>query len=176
LTEEEVREIRGRLGDFEFNRESYGVLVKMGPKAFPVYETILADPKSDPDSVTRIFSVLAAVDADRSRFVEPAVQRLADPEWGVRLSAVKCLAKIGSSRDGAPIVVLLADENPLVVFAAAKTLVAIGDRRTLAAMDVWLNSGVNRHDHADLRRHVAKCRDELKQRLDKEAKEKPPGK
>src|SRR5437867_5896722 len=98
-TEEEAREIRTRLRDFEFGQKSYGILVKMGPKAFPVYEAILADPKSDPDSVARIFVVLEHVDADRSRFVEPAVQRLTDPESQVRIFAVRCLGKIGSSRD-----------------------------------------------------------------------------
>ena len=60
---------------------------------------------------------------------------------------------------------------------AATTLVAIGDQRTVAALDVWLNSSSNWGDRV-LREHVTKCRDELKQRLDKEAKEKAksPGK
>src|SRR5947207_9663819 len=78
--EEVEMKVRGALRDFEFGRESYRTLIELGPKAFPVYEAILAYPKSDPQTIARIFVVLADIDADRSRFVEPTVQRLADPE------------------------------------------------------------------------------------------------
>jgi hypothetical protein len=167
--DEQAEKIRGMLRSFEFNRKNYGILVGMGAKAFPAYEAILADPKTDPDSVGCIFTVLESVDADRGRFVDPAVRWLANPNWEARVYIVRCLGKIGSSREVAPVVALLADERPSVAFAAATTLVAIGDRRALAAMDIWLNSGSNRGDKA-LREHVAKCRDELKQRLEKEKK------
>jgi hypothetical protein len=141
----------------------------MGAKAFPVYEAILADPKSVPDSVARIFVVLEHVDADRGRFGEPAVRWLANPNWRTRFYTVRCLGKIGSSREVAPVVALLADEHPEVVVVAARTLAAIGDQRAVAALDIWLNSGSNRNNEA-LREHVAKCRDELRRRLEKEKK------
>jgi HEAT repeat protein len=140
--DEQAEKIRGMLRDFEFGRHSFKPLVGMGAKAFPVYEAILADPKSDPDSVARIFVVLEHVDADRGRFGEPAVRWLISSEWEPRLSTVRCLGKIGSSQELAPVVALLADEHPEVV-VAARTLVAIGDQRALAAMDIWLNSGSN---------------------------------
>jgi hypothetical protein len=170
--DEQAEKIRGMLRSFEFNQKIYRILVEMGTKAFPAYEAILADPKTDPDSVGCIFAVLESVDADRGRFVDPAVRWLANPNWEARLYIVRCLGKIGSSREVAPVVALLADENPEVVAVAARTLVAIGDQRALAAMDIWLNSGSNRNNEV-LRKLVAESRDELKQRLEKEKK---PGK
>ena len=56
---------------------------------------------------------------------------------------------------------------------AATVLLAIGDERTVVAMDVWLNSDMRRYNPADdewVRKHVIKCRDELKQRLEKQKK------
>ena len=155
--------MRRLLSGIEF-KEQPPALIKMGDKAFPAYAVILADPKSKPQHISRAMGIIAIVPGDRSRFVEPAVQLLGHHDWLIRLSAAQLVGKIGNVRDVAPVVALLADEKWEVSFAAAKTLAAIGDRRTLTALDVWLNSGKNRDD-AELRKHVAKYRDELKQRL-----------
>ncbi len=85
----------------------------------------------------------------------------------MRVFAVRLLGQIGSERDTPPIVALLSDKDPTISCNAATTLQAIGNHRTLTALDVWLNSG-NHQDNEVLRKHVAKCRDELKQRLEKE--------
>lgn len=173
MTVEEVREVLDR-DEFKVQRS---VLIKLGKKAFPAYEAILRDTKSDPIHLVCVLNVVSVVPEDRSRFVEPTVLRLADPHRGVRYNATMLLGKIGSSRDALPVVALLADQQIENVYAAANTLAAIGDYRTVTAMDVWLVSG-NRFDDAHLLAHVKKCRDELKARLDKEKqqKEKPPGK
>jgi len=157
--------IRPLLRGAEF--EQFNTLVAMGEKVFPAFETILADEKTDPLSIARILTVLRSMEGDRKRFVEPSVVRLADRKPTVRWSAVMLLAQIGGPSDIAPIVALLADDDPTVVFQAAVALKSIGNYRTVSAMDVWLNSG-NRRDVKQLIQHVAKCRDELKQRLDKE--------
>lgn len=155
------------------NRIAFARAGGFSPAAFPLYARILDDPKEDSYIVEQTLWVLSKVNADRSRFLERAVAKLADAHPGVRLTAVELLAQIGSEQDAAPVVALLADEKWEVPFAAAKALAAIGDRRTLAAMDVWLNSGLHRANVAEYeaqRKHVAKCRDELKQRLEKAKK------
>lgn len=173
----DIDTIRDMLSVIEFKQERTD-LIALGAKAFPVYEQILDDPKATHGEIGRIFGVLAAVKADRSRFLEHAIAGLASPDKGVRRAVVALLAQIGSSRDAAPVVALLSDTDWTISLAAAKTLAAIGDRRALAAMNVWLNSGSPLKDRNERfnelhRQDVAKCRDELKQRLDKA---KPPGK
>jgi HEAT repeat protein len=157
------------LRDVEPNSKSRQTLVGMGRRAFPVYEAILSDPKSDPYSVERTFAILREVDADRRQFLEYAVQRLADANSDIRAAALFLLEKIGSPRDAQPVVALLSDKKSLIAEAAATVLLALGDQRTVVAMDVWLNSESHR-DKEWLRKHVAKCRAELKQRLGKAKK------
>jgi HEAT repeat protein len=107
-------------------------------------------------------------------FVEPRLAAVvAHSHPDVRRTAVILLGQIGSERDAARVVALLSDEEWTIPFAAAKALAAIGDRRAPAAMDVWLNSGLHRANAAEYeaqRKHVIKCRDELKERLDKAKK------
>lgn len=165
--------IRYMLRDVEPNSKSRQTLVGMGRRAFPVYEAILSDPKSDPYTVERTFAILREVDADRSQFRDYAVQRLADPNWDLRTAALFLLEKIGGPRETPPIVAILSDKKPGVARGAATVLLAIGDERTVVAMDVWLNSDMRRDDPRGdewVRKHVAECRDKLKQRLEKEKK------
>jgi HEAT repeat protein len=164
----DISTVRHMLRVDEFKQERAD-LIALGAKTFPAYEQILKDPKAGRDEISRIFGVLSAVNADRNQFLEHAIAGLTSSDTVVRLSAVALLGQIGSERDVAPVVALLSDETWEVSFAAAKTLAAIGDRRALAAMNVWLNSGLHRANAAGYeaqRKHVIKCRDELKERLD----------
>ena len=171
VTEAEIKQVRGLLNGCEF-KEQRAVLIKMGNKVYPAFQVILADSNSEPVHIERAMGVIASVSGERGQFIDPAVHYLSDRAWEVRWSAVHLLEEIGSSRDTAPVVALLSDERREVSYAAAKALIAIGDQRTVAAMDVWLNSG-NHRDIEQLLAHVKKCRDELKERL---KKAKPPAK
>ena len=150
-------------------------LIKLGERLFPTYLLILTAKDVEADEITRIFLALAAVKSDRSQFLEYVITGLSHRDDGVRRSAVQLLAHIGSSRDIAAVVALLSDKEWTVSIVAAKTLVAIGDRRALAAMDVWLATSYPRADRnarfdETHRQDIAKYRDELKARLDKEKK------
>lgn len=147
-------------------------LEKLGEKAFPAYVKILDRGGPFPSDISNIFYVLTQVKADRSRFLEYAINGLAHKNVSVRYNAVQLLAQIGCAKDTAPVVALLSDKQWEIPFAAAKTLAAIGDRRTVDAFDVWLQTdGIQREDR-QLLEHVKKCREELKARLDKAASEK----
>ena len=153
-------------------------LVRLGaytPAAFPLYCRILENPAEDRYIVGRTLYALSRSKGDRSQFVDLVVRRLADKHVSTRSSAVILLAQIGSARDAAPVVALLSDKEWTIPIAAAKTLAAIGDERALVALDVWLLSG-SYHDHKVVREHVMKSRDELKERLEREKKQKPPEK
>lgn len=170
-TDDEIRELLRPTDDKQLRQ----YLIALGEKAFPAYKRILADPHAD--EAGRIFSVLTVVKADPHCFLEQAITGLTHSDFFARLTAAGLLARIGSAHDAAPVVALLSDKRWEVPFAAAKTLAVIGDQRTLTAMDVWLNSAIHRDNAAEYeaqRKHIAKCRDELKQRLDKQKKQ--PGK
>ncbi len=171
------RAIRLMLTAIEFKGERK-LLVQHGEKIFPCFERILADPDANSTELTRLFIVLTAAKADRSRFLEPAVAKLSHSDKSVRRVAVSLLGEIGSERDAAPIVALLADEEFTVGVAAAKTLSTIGGPRELAALNIWLKvtkpenySKEWQGSHEGLRKNVTKSRDALKARLD-EAKAK----
>lgn len=149
-------------------------LIQLGEKVFPAFEAILSDPKAKPHQVARIFGVLYAVKADRRRFLEHAVRGLANADSKTRWAAVELLGQIGTPAEASPVVALLSDGNrvadQVIVYSAAKTLAAIGGPREVIAMDVWLLGASHRND-PQLRRHVAQCRDKLKERLDKMPKD-----
>lgn len=173
-SDEEIYDVRQMLKAHEF-KEERRALIEIGERAFPIYFRILNRKDVDSEEVSRIFGILAAVKADRSQFLKQAIGGLSSQNTGVRLTATLLLGEIGSARDTAPMVALLSDEEWTVGIAAAKALAKIGDRRALTAMDVWLNSsspGRHRNEQLDkaLRKHIAKYRDELKQRLEKEKK------
>ncbi len=176
MTASDESAVRELLKAIEFKQGARDELAKLGgysSNAFPLYARILDDPKENGRMAVRTLIVLSEIKADRSQFLERAVAKLAHTRPSVRRTAVGLLAQIGSERDAAPIVALLWDEAWEIPFAAADTLVAIGDRRSLAAMDVWLNSSIHYADAAGQRKHVIKCREELKARLDKEKATKP---
>lgn len=140
-------------------------LIRMGEKAFPAYEAILSDPKSESVEVCGVFGLIYHVKGDRRRFREYALARFTDSDYGVRRTAVWILGSIGSQAEASPVVALLSDDHTIVAYAAATTLAAIGGPNEVVAMDLWLR-GVSYRDDAQLRQHVEKCRDDLKKRLD----------
>lgn len=144
-------------------------LIELGARLFPAYERILAQRNKYPREVIGILSVLPSVNADRSRFVDPAIELLAVPAPDLRMGALRLLAEIGRVSDAPPVVALLSDEDYSCAYNAAVTLAAIGGPRELAAFDVWFVTNPRRKNE-ELRQHVAKCRDELKLRLEKEKK------
>jgi len=154
-------------------------LIQLGERVFPIFRAILVAKDVQDREISRMFGTLAEMKADRSQFLEHVIAGLSNESAGVRGAAVQLLAQIGSTRDTAPIVALLSDKEWTNSISAAKTLAAIGDRRALAAVDIWLNSSSPRQHDGDklseqLRKHVTKYRDELRQRLEKEKKS--PGK
>ena len=136
-------------------------LIRMGEKAFPAYEAILSDPKSPHYEVCGVLVLLRDVKADRRCFLKHAISRLTDAQDGVRLCAVTLLEYIGTTVEASPVVALLSDEDTSIVYATARTLAAIGGSNEVVAMDIWLRGARYRYD-ADIRKHVQKCRDELR--------------
>lgn len=173
-----VVQVKKLLYGHEF-KQQYATLVEMGEIAFPAFEAILTNPDVDPEEIQRIFVVLKSVKCDRSRFVEKAVERLGDSNARVRGSSVELLACIGSERDSQLLHILLSDGVTSIGYRAATTLATIGGNRDLTAFNVWLIISDHKRftpgkqaSHDSLREHVAKCRDELKARLDKEKTQK----
>lgn len=147
-------------------------LLELGPKAFPVYEKLLADPKTNSGQVSRIFSVLREVPGDRSSFLETAIKNLTNPSFSVRYSAIRLVGAIGSERDTAPLVASLYDKEIGIISAAAEALAEIGGRRELVAFDVWLRAAKARGIGKPLIDMLRKHRDALEFRLKLEEKNK----
>ncbi len=160
-----LEKVRQLLNGFQFKDEQTRPLFEMGEAAFPIFESILKDPKSESMHVRRVMSLLASMKTDRRRFVEPAVARLLDADEGVRWRAVQLLGEIGSEHDTAPIVAMLSDKETVVHHAAAESLAKIGGKRDLVAMDAWLKTGSGEHRDLESMRHVKECRDKLEKRL-----------
>ena len=156
-------------------KEGYQKLVDLGSRAFDAYQVILADESVSAHELSRIFSVLARVEADRKPFLEHAVRSLVHTDRTVRLCAVNLVGKIGGPAETAPLVALLSDGHTVathtIPYAAATALAAIGGPREVVAMEAWLLGG-SHPDDKPLREHVKKCRDELTARLAKESKKK----
>lgn len=160
-----VERVRDLLTGKQFKEQS-NELIRMGAAAFPAYETILVDPVSLPRHIARIFIVLCSVKENRARFLDSTVRRLADADADVRGRALLLLEQIGSEQDIPPVVALLSDTDTTISYRAATVLLALGNLRSVTAIDVWLNSG-NHREQTELRQYVTKCRDDLKQRLEK---------
>lgn len=148
-------------------------LAQMGDKAFPAFETILADATAEPRLVAAVLLVVRDVKADRRRFIEPAVRALAHQSSNVRSKALQLLAQIGTAREAPPVVALLNEgDNEYatigIAFNAARTLVAIGGPSELRAMDVWLVGAAN--PRFPIRTFVKTQRDLLEKRLTEAAK------
>jgi hypothetical protein len=139
-------------------------LREMGEIAFPAYETILANPKSDPRIVRSAMEVLISMRVDR-RFVNLVVDRLADSSWVVRWKALVFLRVHGSEWDTAPVIALMSDKELDVRYEAATVLEKIGGKRDLIAMDAWLKTGSALRDEKEFLSHVKDCRNKLEKRL-----------
>lgn len=142
-----------------------GKLLKLGVRAFPIYDSLLADPKLEDLHASRIFAVLCDVKGDRTRYLVSAQLALRNPNWHVRSAAVRFLAHIASPRDTSPIVAVLFDNNDVVAHAAATTLAAIGGPNDLIAMDVYLRSTAVQGAHPAFLAEITKQRDRLRERL-----------
>ncbi len=160
-TVEHVREI---LRGFERADKVDKRLIEFGPRAFPAYEAIIADPKSESREIVLLFGAVGDIKADRKQFLDLAAARLNDSSSNVRRAALLLLNEIGSDRDTSPIVALLSDEDKLVRRTAAKTLSRIGGKRDLVAMDIWLKTG-NYQGEVQHLQHVKDCRSALEKRL-----------
>lgn len=168
VTESAVRDMLGG-DDFPGAR----TLRTLGKRAFPAFETILKDPNTRPIHIARIFGTLRAVDGDRSQFHDQAIQRLGDSDHSIQIQAAALVGEIGNEKDACLLLVLLSDELT-VAYSAAQALVKIGGPAELTAMNLWLKvsdhkryTTEHQNDNNQLRKHVTKFRDELKERLDK---------
>lgn len=171
ISEKDVQELLTPK-DFTDGRET---LLKIGIGAFEAYDRLLVDPNLPSQKVVLIYHVLMDLDVDRQRFHQPAIQHIMHSDPYVRLNAAKLLGEIGSQQDIAPLVALLGDQSYYVINNSATALKSIGDQSTIIAYNVWLNSG-HYNEPGVLRKHVIRCRDELKARLAKEKKEASPTK
>lgn len=160
---EKIPKIRRELMRIDSD-EGVPLIIQLGEKTFPEFEEILSDPKARPVEIYRTFYYIAEINADRSRFLEHAVQRASDPNDQIRSTAARLLGKIGSVTEASLLVALLSDKDFVAVNAAATALAAIGGPRELVALDAWL-LGVAHADYPQLREHVKKCRTELVERL-----------
>jgi hypothetical protein len=160
--------VRTMLGAKEFKDERVE-LVKLGPKAFPVYHKILAAADSNPTQVSRVFLVLNEVRSDRKQFLELTVVRLADMHDGVRWAAAKFLGQIGSANDASPLVALLNDPEESVALNAAKSLGVIGGQREKLALIIWSKTS-NPAMFKELAKEVKNAIKQIDKRLKKERK------
>jgi hypothetical protein len=60
-------------------------LIKLGDRAFPAYEAILADSKSDLDQLTTTYRIISKLKVDRRRFIPFATQRFSEPNGLIHL-------------------------------------------------------------------------------------------
>ena len=158
-----------------FDTEPREELVRLGEKLFPTYHRLLNAPNAAWWHHAGVFDLVARSKGDRSAFLEPAVAGLGHKHVTGRRAALRLLAEIGTTKETPPILALLSDKEWTLCIAAAEALTEMGDQRTLAALNVWLNSSAERTDksHTEVLKHITKARDDLKARLEKA---KPPGK
>jgi HEAT repeat protein len=167
--------VRNLLQGSESQSSGLPQLVKLGAKALPAYEVILADPKSKPLELLVVMGLVSEIKADRTRFRDLAVGLFPHSDPRVRREALQLLAEIGTEQDTSPILAMLSDEEKLIRQEAAKTLVKLGGKRDLVALDIWLKTGNYRNDIHYLN-FVKECRDKLEKRLKETPKEQEPKK
>lgn len=161
-TTEEVRRLAGKGGGEWLGQ---AILLRYGAAAFPAYEAILTDPKSESDEIAGVLIALASVGEVKGRFLSLVVPYLSHKDDAVRWPAVLLMKQIGTPEEGAILIALLSDENQFVRYAAAEALAATGGRRELTAMDAWLKTGAAFRDAHKYLQHVKECRDALEKRL-----------
>jgi HEAT repeat protein len=172
-TTTEVREVAAiAAGGVFWDKRPVDALVARGSDAFPAYEAILRDPKSEPAEVTGVLNLLCRVAAHKERFVPLVVPYLAAENASVRRSAVRLIGQIGTPSEGAILAALLSDEERSVAYRAAEALAATGGKRELTAFDAWLRSGAAYRDDTSYVQYVKACRDMLEKRLKEAQKDK----
>jgi hypothetical protein len=157
---------------FDQTEEAEAAVVALGDRAFPAYEAILADPKSDDRLIRSTFRFIARVDADRRRFVPLVVRRLA-PNTVVNPQIVQSVIVnqiVYRSAVPEPATFLqiasacgerIADENYVTRYHAARLLGEIGDEREAATLRPLLTdyNGSVRYGAADALAKVGGKRD-----------------
>jgi len=153
VTAEEVAQVRNNLMwiDPQDKAAAHAKFEKLGTRRlYAAFEVILDDPREDQETVC-LFSTLLSHEGDRSRFVKPAVSRLAHPNPSVRTVALMLLEKIGTQNEATAVVALLSDRDRTVAEEAARALVKLGGPNEVVAMDAWLQ-GDCRSDDPKFRR------------------------
>ena len=157
---------------FDRTEEAEAAVVALGDRAFPAYEAILADPKSDGRLVRRTFHFIAQVQADRRRFIPLVVRHLA-PNTEVNPRIVESVIVnqiVYRSAVPEPATFLrmasdcgerIADENYVTRHYAAKLLGEIGDEREAATLRPLLTdyNGSVRYGAADALAKIGGRRD-----------------
>lgn len=168
-------------------------LLQLGERAFPIYEAILADPKSDDRQVFLTCKAIERVRVDRRQFIPLAVKRLTAedamyvPEEGhqrhdvkvrlarrvydllnerawARCTVIRLISEIGDEREATVIAPFLTNGADSVRYAAARAVMIIGTHRELDALNACLKE-VEPRRTADELKHVTECRDALAKRL-----------
>jgi hypothetical protein len=157
---------------FDQTEEAEAAVVTLGDRAFPAYEAILADPKSDDRLIRSTFRFIARVDADRRRFVPFVVRHLApntvvNPTL-VRSVIVNQLVYRSAALEPATLLRIacdcgseIADENYVTRYHAARLLGEIGDEREAATLRPLLTdyNGSVRYGAADALAKIGGKRD-----------------
>ncbi len=142
----------------------FAVLMEYGAAAFPAYETILTDPKSEIGEIAGVLSALNFVKAPIVQFRRLVVPYLSHKDRIIREPAVGLMKIIGTPGEGSILIALLSDEDKSIAHQAATALAKVGGVRDVIAMDAWLRAGVAHRGEPNYLIHVKKCRDELENR------------
>jgi hypothetical protein len=144
---------------------SYRFLLSYGAAAFPAYEAVLSDPKSNPREVAGVLCLLLHHPEPKGQFLPLAAPFLAHQDRGVRRSAALLVREIGTPAEGSTLVALLSDNDTFVAHLAAQALAKVGGPGEVFAMDAWLQTGTAHRGDTAIQDRVRTCRDELDARL-----------
>lgn len=155
----------------------WAVMADDGEKMLPYMAFIIANEKSK--SRTVLIALIFARDYltkyDCKSLVDPTVSRLMHENWEIKVYAMNLLSRIGDWNDTSPLVELMNDEK--VAKSAAWCLEKLGHKRDLFALDHWLrvraSDAKGEKEEKETFDFIKKARDELRERLEKEAKANP---
>lgn len=154
--------------------EAWFELSREGERVLPYFEAILANPENTNRVIDRalIFARLYLSKHDCQRLIYPTFDHLMNDDWRLRASAMQLLREIGSREDSPAVVLLLHSdsERHRNRLGAVLTIAKLGGRRELFVLDNW--SGWESMEK-DFVVEGKKAREELRERLEKEAKAKP---
>lgn len=152
--------------------------LSLGERVLPAFMTLLDSSTTPEVDQSSVLGLLANMKVNHSQFMGHALARLKSKNGTLRRAAVGFLGAAGSEREAALVAVMLLDKDSTVQHAAGDALVKIGGEREVAVFDLILHNA-NRYEEDGLlilNQHMldvyAKCRDELKARLKKQADEK----